>query len=109
MAFKPNYSISPDVLSAIAEIAEIKTIVERSRVLPLNEMQLKRQAMVRMVHTSTTIEGNKLAEYQVDRVLSGMSISADERSIKEVKNYLEALKEMEKILEAGDDLTISNI
>lgn len=109
MAFKPRYSISPDVLSAIAEIAEIKTIVERSRVLPLNEMQLKRQAMVRMVHTSTTIEGNKLAEYQVDRVLSGMSISADERSIKEVKNYLEALKEMEKILEKGEDLTISNI
>ncbi len=96
--FLPKYSISPDVLSAISEIAEIKTIVERSKVLPLNELHLKRQAMIRMVHTSTTIEGNKLAEYQVDRVLSGMSISADERSIKEVKNYMEALKEIERLV-----------
>lgn len=99
--FKPVYTISPEVFSAISEISEIKVIVERSRVLPLNELQLKREAMIRMVHTSTSIEGNPLEEYQVDKVLSGMSIAADDKSILEVKNYQDALKEVEKLAESG--------
>lgn len=103
--FNPRYTISPDVLSAIAEIAEIKVIVERSKVLPMNELQLKREAMIRMVHTSTSIEGNKLAEFQVDKVLSGMSIAADDKSIMEVKNYQQAAKEVENLSEQKINLT----
>src|SRR3989344_944407 len=95
--FTPKYSISPDVLNAISEISETKVIVERSKVLPLNELQLKRQAMIRMVHTSTSIEGNMLQEYQVDKVLSGMSVNADDKSILEVKNYQNAVKEVERL------------
>ncbi|MBI2593809.1 Fic family protein [Candidatus Daviesbacteria bacterium] len=102
--FIPKYSISPEVLSAISEISRIQVIVERSRVLPLNELQLKREAMIRMVHTSTSIEGNPLEEYQVDKVLSGMSIAADDKSIIEVKNYQGALKEVEKLADAGKKL-----
>jgi Fic family protein len=107
--YKPNYSISPEVLSAIAEIAEIKVIVERSPVLPMNELELKRQALIRMVHTSTSIEGNKLAEHQVDRVLSGMSINADDKSILEVRNYQQAVKEVEKLTEEKHKLTHQTI
>lgn len=107
--FKPNFTITPTILNAISRITEIKILVERSRVLPLNEAQLKRQAIVRMAHTSTSIEGNKLAEYQVDRVLSGMSVSADKKSILEVKNYQEALKEIEKLTEKKQLITMSLI
>ncbi len=95
--FKPKYSISPDVLNAISEISEIKVIIERSPVLPINELELKRQALIRQVHTSTSIEGNKLDEYQVDKVLSGMSVVADDKSILEVKNYQNAVRLMEKM------------
>lgn len=102
--FKPRFSISPEVFSAISEVSEIKVIVERSRVLPLNELQLKREAMIRMVHTSTSIEGNPLEEYQVDKVLSGLSVAADDRSILEVRNYQEALKEVEKLADEGNKL-----
>lgn len=109
MIFKPKYLISPEVLSAISEITEIKVIVERSRVLPLNELELKRQALIRMVHTSTSIEGNKLAEYQVDRVLSGMSVAADDQSIREVKNYQNAIKEVEKFAEEKKHLSLDLI
>ncbi|MDO8570549.1 MAG: Fic family protein [Candidatus Daviesbacteria bacterium] len=94
--FKPNYQITSIILNAISEIAEIKAVVERSRVLPLNEAQLRRQAIARMTHTSTSIEGNKLAQFQVDKVLAGMSISADQKSILEVKNFQKSLQEMEK-------------
>lgn len=104
--YKPNYTISPEVLGAVSEIAETKVIVERSKVLPLNELQLKRQALIRMVHTSTSIEGNQLEEYQVDKVLSGMSVAADDKSIIEVKNYQEAVKEIEKLAEEKVHLTM---
>ena len=102
--FTPKYSISPEVFGAISEIAEVKVVVEKSRVLPLNALQLKREAMIRMVHTSTSIEGNPLQEYQVDKVLSGMSVAADDKSIIEVKNYQLALKEVEKLAEGGKSL-----
>ncbi len=103
--FNPKYSIDSDMLNAIAEIAETKVIVERSPVLPLNELELKRQALIRMVHTSTSIEGNKLAEHQVDRVLSGMSIAADDKSIIEVKNYQAAVKEVENLAAGKKNLS----
>jgi Fic family protein len=107
--YKPVFTITPDILNAIGEISSIKTMVETSRVLPLNEAQLKRQAMIRMVHTSTSIEGNKLAEFQVDKVLSGMSVSADQRSIQEVKNYQAAIKEIDKLASQEGHLTITKI
>lgn len=107
--YKPKFTISPDVLSAVAEIAEIKAVVERSRVLPLSELQLKREALIRMVHTSTSIEGNRLAEHQVDRVLSGMSVAADDKSILEVKNYQNAVKEVEKLAKEKQELSASLI
>ncbi len=107
--FRPRCSVTPKILSAISEIAEIKAIVERSRVLPLNEAHLKRQAIARMAHTSTSIEGNKLAQFQVDKVLSGMSISGDAKSILEVKNIQNAIREMEKMVEQKKPIGIEDI
>jgi Fic family protein len=107
--FKPNFTITPDMVNMISEIAQIKAVVERSRVLPLNEAQLKRQAIVRMAHTSTSIEGNKLAEYQVDRVLSGMAVVADDKSIKEVKNYQSAISQMEEMASHTKIITLQGI
>lgn len=107
--FKPNYTITAKILNTISKLSEIKTLVEKSRVLPLNEAQLRRQAIVRMAHTSTSIEGNPLAEYQVDRVLSGMSVNADAKSILEVKNYQKAIEQMERLIDQKKPLTLTNI
>lgn len=104
--FKPNFNITHSILSNISEIASIKAVIERSRVLPLNEAQLRRQAIARMVHTSTSIEGNKLVQFQVDKVLSGMSVAGDDKSILEVKNYQLALQEVEKSIDTSHELTI---
>ncbi len=107
--YSPKYSIDSDMLNAISEIAEIKVVVERSKVLPMSELELKRQALIRMVHTSTSIEGNKLAQYQVDKVLSGASISGDEQSIKEVKNYQDAIRQVENLASKKTRLTLDLI
>lgn len=105
----PLYSITPTTLSRIAEIAEIKAAVERSRVLPLNEAQLRRQAILRMAHTSTSIEGNKLAEFEVGKVLEGKDVRAPQKDIVEVENYYQALKMLEGMAKVKSPVTMQEI
>lgn len=93
----------------MTEIAEIKAIVERSKVLPLNEAQLRRQAILRMAHTSTSIEGNPLAEFEVGKVLAGKTVRASKKDILEVENYYLALKKLDQLSKSKHDITLSEI
>ena len=107
--FQPKYNISPKILSNIGEITEIKAIVERSRVLPLNEAQLRRQAILRMAHTSTSIEGNKLAQFEVGKVLEGKTVRASQKDILEVENYYKALKLLDDFSKTKGPITKDEI
>lgn len=107
--FQPKYIITPLILSRIAETAEIKAAIERSRVLPLNEAQLRRQAILRMAHTSTSIEGNKLAEFEVGKVQEGKIVRASQKDILEVENYLNALKLLDDFSKTKNHLTTKEI
>lgn len=107
--FKPSFNITPQLLNNISEISEIKAVIERSKVLPLNEAQLRRQAIIRMAHTSTSIEGNRLAEFQVKKVLEGEIVNADQKSINEVKNYQIAIQKVDEMADVGGTLTIDKI
>src|SRR6266545_5371424 len=102
----PNYSLSPKTVTNMMEIAEIKAVIERSRVLPLNEAQLRRQAILRMAHTSTSIEGNKLAQFEVGKVIEGKTIRAPQKDIVEVENYYNALKLLDEMAKAHTPITI---
>ncbi|MDP3758702.1 MAG: Fic family protein [Candidatus Daviesbacteria bacterium] len=106
---QPQYNITSTILSRIAEIAEIKAAVERSRVLPLNEVQLRRQAILRMAHTSTSIEGNKLAEFEVGKVLEGKTVRASQKDILEVENYYQALKMLDGLSKSKSPITFDEI
>lgn len=107
--FNPKFTITPSILDKIAQISEIKTIVERSRVLPKSELELKRQAVIRMVHTSTSIEGNRLAQYQVSKVLENLPVKGDSQSIQEVKNYQKALHLMDEIADKNVPVNIQDV
>jgi len=106
---EPKYVITSAILSRIAEIAEIKATVERSRVLPLNEAQLRRQAILRMAHTSTSIEGNRLAQFEVGKVFEGKRVSASPKDVLEVENYLKGLKLLDELSKSKKDLTMEEI
>lgn len=106
---EPVYNITSTILSRIAEIAEIKAAIERSRVLPLNEAQLRRQAILRMAHTSTSIEGNKLAQFEVGKVLEGKTVRAPQKDILEVENYYNALKLLDELSKKKGDITESEV
>lgn len=107
--FEPKYTITPKILSYLIEIAEIKAVVERSRVLPLNEAQLRRQAILRMAHTSTSIEGNRLAQFEVGKVIEGKTVRGPQKDILEVENYYKALKLMDEMSRSKHTLTKDEI
>ena len=89
--YRPTFTITSSINSNIAEIERIRTLVERSRILPSQEIILRWRALVEATRSSTGIEGNLLNKEQVQEVLQGKRIAAHERFITEVKNYKEAL------------------
>ncbi|MCR4277389.1 MAG: Fic family protein [Candidatus Berkelbacteria bacterium] len=82
----------------LTSIAESKGVIDRAKLLPKNEVRLRRQAIVRMTQSSTEIEGNILKYQQVDALLANKKIDAPDRDIYEVRNYLKALKYIELIV-----------
>jgi Fic family protein len=107
--FSPKYTISNQVVNQLSEIAEIKSLVARSNLLPEREVFLRRTAVIKMAHTSTSIEGNQLQEYQVAQVAEGKEINAEERQIREVKNYLLALREIDKLSESKSKFNTDDV
>lgn len=102
--FSPKYTLSDRIVAMLMSIAESKAIIERAKILPKNEVRLRRQALVRMTHSSTEIEGNILNIKQVGDLLAKKKVDAPERDIYEVKNYLNALKYIETIVSGEKEI-----
>ncbi len=78
-------------------------MVERSPLLPAREAFLRRTAVIKMAHTSTSIEGNQLQEYQVRELSEGKKVRAEADQVKEVENYLVALRRVDEVFEKKSD------
>jgi len=107
--FHPKYTISNQIINQLSEIAEIKALVTKSTLLPEREMFLRRAAVIKMAHTSTSIEGNLLQERQVAQVAEGKKIIAEEKQIREVINYLSALREIDKLSKSKSKFNMDEI
>lgn len=107
--FNPKYRITDKILSDLTKISEIKALVEKSNITPAREIFLKKIATVGMAHSSTSIEGNTLDEYQVEKLARGERIVAEDRQVLEVKNYLKALKLVDKLQETKTVFGINEI
>ncbi|MDO8515449.1 MAG: Fic family protein [bacterium] len=95
--FSPKYQITPKIVSDLSRIAEIKNFVETSKILPAREVFLRKMATIKMAHTSTSIEGNTLEEFEVKKLFEGKSIHASQKEILEVNNYHAALKLIDRL------------
>lgn len=89
--FDPNFTITPKILNALNRIEVIREKIATCPIHPKEELRLKREAILSMVHHSTAIEGNTLNEYEIKKVLEGKEIDALDQEIYEVKNYKKAL------------------
>jgi len=65
--------------------------VAHTPILPKEQVRLRRQALISMIHSSTSIEGNPLARFEVERIIVGEKVDAPARDIHEIKNYQDAL------------------
>ncbi|MEA3463773.1 MAG: hypothetical protein U9R14_01730 [Patescibacteria group bacterium] len=107
--FEPKYTITHQILNDLTKSSEIKSLVAHTPIMPKQELKLRRDAMIRMIHSSTSIEGNVLNRYEVERVLAGEKIDAPKRNIDEVKNYRDALYYISKFLEKKQKITVKTI
>lgn len=107
--FKPQYTISHQILNNLMASSEIKSLVLHTPILPKQELKLRREAMIRMIHSSTSIEGNILNRYEVEKVLAGEKVDAPKRDISEVKNYRDALYYISKFVENKQKITLKTI
>lgn len=96
--FLPKYKLNNKILADLTAIAEAKGIIDRAKILPKQELRLRRQATIRMTHHSTEIEGNRLNMQQVEALYAKKKVDAPDRDIYEVQNYLNALKYIEKMV-----------
>lgn len=103
--FKSKYKLTNKILSSLTFIAEAKAMIERAKILPAQELKLRRQALIRMTHSSTAIEGNILNLHQVEALLKGEKVDAPLREIYEVKNYLKTIRYIEKIVRDKKPIT----
>jgi len=110
--FNPQYKITNKIVSLLTAITEAKAVIERAKLLPKHELRLRKQALIRMTHSSTAIEGNMLNTRQVEALLADKKIDAPARDIFEVKNYLNALKYIQQVVgkkQVIDEKTILTI
>ncbi len=106
--FNPIYKLTNSIVQMLTAIAESKAVIERAKILPQQELKLRRQALIRITHSSTAIEGNDLGISQVEALLARKKIDAPQRDIYEVQNYLRALKYIEKIEKWNNDKLIKD-
>ena len=103
--FNPQYQLTNKILHDLTAIAETKGMIDRAKILPQQEIRLRRQAVIRMTHHSTEIEGNQLNLGQVEALYAHKKIDAPARDIYEVKNYLKALKYIEQVVTEHKPIT----
>lgn len=96
--FKPKYKLTNKILASLTSIAETRVVIEKAKILPAQELKLRRQALIRMTHSSTAIEGNILDIHQVEAIVRGKKIDAPSRDIHEIKNYLGTIRYIEKLV-----------
>ncbi len=99
-------SITPELLRMIAEIDEFKGRWEALGNLPPERLSaLKRIATIESVGSSTRIEGVKLGDDEIERLLSGLDVrSFRSRDEQEVAGYAEL---MELIFESFADIPLT--
>jgi Fic family protein len=92
--YKPPYTITPAILTAVAEIGELigrYTATTETRLTPM----LRRGNRIRSIQASLAIENNALTIEQVTAVIDGKRVMGLPREIQEVRNAFAAYEKMD--------------
>lgn len=106
--FKPNFKYSHKIVNLLTKIATARETILNSPFIPQWEVTLRREAILRSVHSSTSIEGNRLSLEQVSELSAGREIMATRKDKQEVLNYLKVLENIGKLTD-GKQIKEKNI
>ena len=108
--FKPNFQRTDFLIEMIARIEVARDRILRAPIVPRWEAELRREALVRSAHHSTSIEGNPLSLEEVTDLLAGRDVLAHTRDKQEVLNYAEVLRYIDRhFLGQGQPVTEETI
>lgn len=97
MAYVPQFTITPNLLSEVERIAALRERIQGAMVDLAWIPALQKDTRTRNVHASTAIEGNPLTLEQVRALEEGRELSASgTRPKREVINYFAGLRYVEK-------------
>ncbi len=91
MPYQPPYTLTPAIVSLVAEIAEA---MGRLSLAAGDDLRLRRVNRIRTIQGSLAIEGNTLSEAQITALLAGKPVVAPPREIQEVRNAITAYEQM---------------
>jgi len=97
MSYQPEFTITPELLKSIEDIAALREKILAATVQVSWISTLQKDTRVRNTHSSTAIEGNPLTLEQVRALEEGRPLPAvSERSRREILNYFAGLRLIEK-------------
>jgi Fic family protein len=98
MPFKPNFTITPKIANYLMRIEAARQAVQDLPITPSVLATLRETARLFSTHYSTMIEGNRLTQEQVSKVIEGQQhFPGRERDEKEVLGYYAALEKLEQL------------
>ena len=100
--FDPSFTISRKILANLTQIAAAREVIFHAYLVPKWEVELRKDALVRSAHSSTSIEGNRLSRDQVSELAAGREIMASRKDRQEVLNYLHVLGHLAGYAEKGE-------
>ncbi|MBI4096223.1 MAG: Fic family protein [Candidatus Levybacteria bacterium] len=103
---RPTYTITPKLLSAVSEIERLYGRLEGMKAPQSLLLNLERDNLIESSYASNSIEGNSLSQPAVTNLLLNDRVPTN-RDEKEVVNYFQTLKTLEKRLK--EPITVTEI
>lgn len=97
MTFAPKFQITATISKSLMTIEANKEVVNSLPITPKILASLRESAKLITTHYSTMIEGNKLNEKEITKVISRKKIKPKQRDEKEVLGYYAALEHVHQI------------
>lgn len=105
--FTPHFTITPKITHDIEAIGGVFGYFKAIQIPEGYRKEFVSKVTAETVHASTAIEGNTLTVKQVEDVLSGKKIYAEDQDIKEIINYNKALEYIERLLKEEGEFIIT--
>jgi Fic family protein len=99
--FRPKFKYTDKLVNLLTNIAAAREVILGSPLIPRWEVSLRKDAIIRSAHSSTSIEGNNLSLEQVSELAAGRKIMAKRKDKQEVLNYIAVLEKLDTFVKDG--------